>query len=526
MKINRKILSSILTLLYIVDASAACIDTNLFSISNKGRKRSWSEISLNNRNSNFDVSRSFSDNSDVSESSDVSEDSDISEEDSSLLKHKNFNSPLLKREENFYSDLYPKTVRWSDTWKQYKNDPFEGPAVISDVSLEFSPEDWNYILEITEDDKFPNLRSLKCNIFVGNDYEKKRDLIDTLSILFRIAPNLEELNLDDCFLETVPESITNLANLKKLSLANNKLETVPSFLENSTQLMELNLSYNSLYSFPPEIKNLTNLRSLQLVNTYIESVPKWISNLNNLEELDVSSNRLKFLPSEIWDLENLISLNISSNPFLLWEESKFRSMRKYFRSLLPFCLCKRSHLEDPTLVGNTWLTLRNKDLKYILRMDENTIFSNLERLEVSIFTNNKRKRRKLRKKLSSFLCNMPNLKELTLSCGSEDLPPEIYELEDLRKLNLSFNKLKALPSRIENLKNLVYLNLSNNELSGLPSKIGNLENLMILNVSNNRLMLLPLELEDLKNLVYVDTSNNPLLSNLSVKMEKLTTLRF
>lgn len=509
MKFVWGILCSIWVLLLVDDALA--MNANLLNVGSISRKRVWSEISIRNKKSDRAL------NNYLSEGSSVVLDK--------LLYIRQFRSSVSKKSENIHNNLRPKTVSWSDTWKQHKKDPLEGPAVISDTLLKFSMEDWEYILKITEDDKFPNLRSLSCNIFVGHDEETRKDLLDKLSILFLIAPNLEELNLDDCCLGTVPESIKNLTNLKKLSLINNRLNDIPSFLSKFAQLTELNLSYNPLFYFPSEIKNLINLKQLHLVDTSIESIPKWIDQLKNLEKLNISSNKLKVLPSEIWNLENLTSLNIFNNPLLSWTDYKSQYKQRYFRYLLSASLCKKNYSKDPVLIGDTSLTLENKDLKYILGMDENVIFPNLDKLEVSIFTKNLEKQKKLREKLSNLLYNTQNLKELTLCCGSADLPPEIYELEDLRKLNLSYNKLRAVPSKIENLKNLLYLNLSNNELSGITPKIGNLENLVLLNLSDNKLILLPFELENLKNLAYLDLSNNPQLSFVSSKISSLTALR-
>ena len=509
MKLNWRVLCSIGTLLFVGNVLAT--NDNPWNVDCRARRRTWSEINIRNEKSAKALKSYLSDGSNVL--------SDL------IMYSKQLRFSFPQKSKNGHSSSRPKTVSWSDTWEQHKKDPSEGPAVISDVSLKFSLKDWKYILKITENDKFPNLRSLSCNIFVSDDEEKRKNLLDKLSILFLIAPNLEELNLDDCCLKTIPASITNLTNLKKLSLVNNRLDIIPLFLTSFTQLTDLNLSYNPLSCFSSEIRNLVSLRHLQLVGTSIAFVPQWIDELKNLEELDISSNKLKALPSEIWNLENLTYLNIFNNPLLSWKNYKAQYKRKHFRSFFSASLCKKNHSEDPVFIGDTSLTLENKDLKYLLKMGENIMFPNLERLEVSICIKNSEKQRKFREKLSNLLYNTPNLEELTLCCGSSDLPPEIYELKDLRKLNLSSNKLKSVPSKIENLKNLIHLNLSNNELSGLTSKIGNLENLVLLNLSDNKLILLPFELENLKNLAYLDLSNNPQFTFISSKINDLSALK-
>lgn len=45
---------------------------------------------------------------------------------------------------------------------------------------------------------------------------------------------------------------------------------------------------------------------------------------------------------------------------------------------------------------------------------------------------------------------------------SSGVPPEIFELEDLTTLDLSYNNMKELPQGMDKAKSLLVLNLSNN----------------------------------------------------------------
>ena len=89
------------------------------------------------------------------------------------------------------------------------------------------------------------------------------------------------------------------------------------------------------------------------------------------------------------------------------------------------------------------------------------------------------------------------------------LPPEIWNLTNLRLLWLDRNQLTTLPPEIGNLKNLEWLDLFDNQLTTLPPEIGNLTNLEGLGLINNKLTTLPPEIGKLTKLEWLGLSNNP-----------------
>lgn len=104
------------------------------------------------------------------------------------------------------------------------------------------------------------------------------------------------------------------------------------------------------------------------------------------------------------------------------------------------------------------------------------------------------------------------LEELNLCCNElTDLPHNgIKYLINLTNLNVSSNALKHLPRSIKYLTNLETLNVEENYLEELPKRIGQCTSLKALTVSSNQLSQLPKELKDLTSLVEFSAADNEL----------------
>ncbi len=92
------------------------------------------------------------------------------------------------------------------------------------------------------------------------------------------------------------------------------------------------------------------------------------------------------------------------------------------------------------------------------------------------------------------------------------IPPEIGQLSQLRKLLINFNDITAIPPEIGQLKNLKVLYAFHNELTALPTEIGQLVNLDELVLYNNYIIELPPAIEGLKNLIFLNLNANNLTS--------------
>jgi hypothetical protein len=112
---------------------------------------------------------------------------------------------------------------------------------------------------------------------------------------------------------------------------------------------------------------------------------------------------------------------------------------------------------------------------------------------------------------------MTDVNELIEMAESEEeelpfsLPPELFELTQLEKLEVSLMGLTHLPEEIEKLQNLTELRLPFNQLETIPSAVGKLEQLTALELKMNQLKEIPVTLVWLDKLTHLDIIDNPLI---------------
>ena len=85
-----------------------------------------------------------------------------------------------------------------------------------------------------------------------------------------------------------------------------------------------NLNSNQLDSLPESIGQLANLTLLYLDENKLTSLPESIGNLTNLTWLNLRRNQLTRLPESIGNLKNLIWLNLRENKLSQSEKDKIR----------------------------------------------------------------------------------------------------------------------------------------------------------------------------------------------------------
>ncbi len=104
------------------------------------------------------------------------------------------------------------------------------------------------------------------------------------------------------------------------------------------------------------------------------------------------------------------------------------------------------------------------------------------------------------------------------------LPPQLFELRELRELYIQNNGLTVLPGEIGKLTKLEKLDASNNQILQVPKNIALLGSLEELDLSDNQISSLPREMGQLQSLRRIDLGKNRL-TGLPKAIKQLTQLR-
>lgn len=117
-------------------------------------------------------------------------------------------------------------------------------------------------------------------------------------------------------LKEFPDEATHLGNLQELNISQNFIETLPESFCMLKNLTELKMSTNSFSMLPECFNTLTNLRHLEIATNsklnWSEVLPM-ICRLKSLQYLDLSDNEISYIPECLFDLINLKQLYIGGN---------------------------------------------------------------------------------------------------------------------------------------------------------------------------------------------------------------------
>jgi len=90
--------------------------------------------------------------------------------------------------------------------------------------------------------------------------------------------------------------------------------------------------------------------------------------------------------------------------------------------------------------------------------------------------------------LEKAIADKTHIRQLFLSNqGLTEVPPEIWEMHELIKLDLGHNQIKSIPAAIRQLQKLEILQLQNNPLESIADELTELPNLRELDLRNTRL---------------------------------------
>jgi Leucine-rich repeat (LRR) protein len=125
---------------------------------------------------------------------------------------------------------------------------------------------------------------------------------------------LQHLELNECGISELNETISNLTSLQTLLLSNSfELNRLPSSMTKLTSLLHLSLN-NTKKQSDTLISVVCQLPSLQVLELdwtkQFETLPSQISQLTSLQHLSLSRSGIKSLPTQIGLLTQLHTLNL------------------------------------------------------------------------------------------------------------------------------------------------------------------------------------------------------------------------
>ncbi|KAL1966282.1 hypothetical protein VTN77DRAFT_4635 [Rasamsonia byssochlamydoides] len=355
-------------------------------------------------------------------------------------------------------------------------------------------------------------------------------------------PKLRTLVLDHCPI-TQFELDGPVLTLTTLNIASAKLvqfkDAIFDYLPNLTKLI---LDKNHFSSLSPHIGKLRKLEYLSIIKNPLSSLPPTIGCLTELKYLNLRECNLSKLPSEIWFCLKLETLNVSSN--ILDSFPKYTGQP-------PLPPGEQQQQQNPTPASTPGVSSSPSYENLGAQEDGNPRRSSQTSAGLlsvgsspapagrnnSVASNSSSGGRKAStpsrahtepssssRKDSNFSQRVAttfsgSLRNLYLADNrlEDDIFRELYQLPELRVLNLSYNELTEIPQGLlKRWPHLSDLYLSGNELTALPSDdLEETSSLRTLHINANRFQVLPAELCKVTKLAILDVGSNSLKYNVS-----------
>ena len=160
-------------------------------------------------------------------------------------------------------------------------------------------------------DKFEGYGKFVVSIKYTNN-----NLITIPDKLFTECRSMIKLDLQNCCIEKIPESIGECKNLMYFDIESNNVEDLPNSMADLPLLRRVCLDDNIMMKLPPVITRLHTITRLIMNNLMLTSLPDNFGNIANLEQLYMNGNCLTSLPKSFGRLKKLKELSIAGVPWM------------------------------------------------------------------------------------------------------------------------------------------------------------------------------------------------------------------
>ncbi|MEM6262767.1 MAG: leucine-rich repeat domain-containing protein [Bacteroidota bacterium] len=154
-----------------------------------------------------------------------------------------------------------------------------------------------------------SMYQLSCLDVSNNNFSNSTPL-DALSGLSALT----YLEVRDCQLTSIPNSIYGLVSLTSLDISQNPLGDIPMPERKLPNLQHIYLENCQLNAIPTIIYQLPTLRTLSLGDNAISNLDKKLLDFKQLKYLYLEGNSLKKIPNWVLDIEKLDQLHVKGNP--------------------------------------------------------------------------------------------------------------------------------------------------------------------------------------------------------------------
>ncbi|CAL8079759.1 unnamed protein product [Calicophoron daubneyi] len=308
--------------------------------------------------------------------------------------------------------------------------------------------------------------------------------------------NLVELELHHNKLSSLPSDFGRLSNtLRQLDLAHNTFNEFPMCIcQPDSRLTYLCLDWNPLKSVPEEISYLGNLTHLSISNcSFLTALPSGLGSCTNLRMLRACHCSLRSLPKSFSKLNSLKYLDLSHNDF-----HGFPIVVCYFERLRVLLYDQQEGTplvtrEDPKgwfvrsglLYPESTMEKPREDLESLPSLTEDPKSVSLdEALEMEWDED---------LGLPPLIGRLSQLVHLSVQSNGLFILPDVFHLMNIRRLNLSHNRLRALPPHFHKVPHLTHLYLHDNKFEYLEDSFQHLTKLEVLTLVENPLLYPPSE---------------------------------